>query len=116
MTIDLRYAALLLLGVFISSISQVMLKKSALKTYDSKIKEYLNPLVIVAYILFVGTTFLSIFAYRGIPLSMGPILEATSYIYVTIFGIVFFNEKMSRKKWIALILIITGIALYSIGA
>lgn len=116
MTIDLRYAALLLLGVFISSISQVMLKKAALKTYDSKIKEYLNPLVIVAYILFVGTTFLSIFAYRGIPLSMGPILEATSYIYVTIFGIVFFNEKMSRKKWIALVLIITGIALYSIGA
>ena len=116
MTIDLRYAALLLLGVFISSISQVMLKKSAIKTYDSKIKEYLNPLVIVAYILFVGTTFLSIFAYRGIPLSMGPILEATSYIYVTIFGIEFFNEKMSRKKWIALVLIITGIALYSIGA
>lgn len=116
MIIDLRYAALLLLGVFISSISQVMLKKSALKTYDSKIKEYLNPLVIVAYILFVGTTFLSIFAYRGIPLSMGPILEATSYIYVTIFGIVFFNEKMSKKKWIALVLIITGIALYSIGA
>ena len=116
MAIDLRYAALLLLGVFISSISQVMLKKSALKTYDSKIKEYLNPLVIVAYILFVGTTFLSIFAYRGIPLSMGPILEATSYIYVTIFGIVFFKEKMSKKKWIALVLIITGIALYSIGA
>ncbi|WP_346680099.1 EamA family transporter [Enorma massiliensis] len=116
MAIDLRYAALLLLGVFISSISQVMLKKSALKTYDSKIKEYLNPLVIVAYILFVGTTFLSIFAYRGIPLSMGPILEATSYIYVTIFGIVFFNEKMSKKKWIALVLIIIGIALYSIGA
>ncbi len=116
MAIDLRYAALLLLGVFISSISQVMLKKSALKTYDSKIKEYLNPLVIVAYILFVGTTFLSIFAYRGIPLSMGPILEATSYIYVTIFGIVFFNEKMSKKKWIALVLIIAGIALYSIGA
>ncbi len=116
MAIDLRYAALLLLGVFISSISQVMLKKSALKTYDSKIKEYLNPLVIVAYILFVGTTFLSIFAYRGIPLSMGPILEATSYIYVTVFGIMFFNEKMSKKKWIALVLIIAGIALYSIGA
>lgn len=115
MTIDLRYAALLLLGVFISSISQVMLKKSALKTYESKIKEYLNPLVIVAYILFVGTTILSILAYRGIPLSMGPILEATSYIYVTIFGIVLFSEKMNRKKWIALVLIISGIALYSMG-
>ena len=30
---DFRYALLLLLGVFISAISQVMLKKAALKTY-----------------------------------------------------------------------------------
>ena len=43
-------------------------------------------MVIFAHAMFVGTTFLSIIAYRGIPLSMGPILEATSYIYVTIFG------------------------------
>lgn len=54
-----------------------------MKQYESKIKEYMNPLVIIAYIMFVGTTFLSIIAYKGIPLSMGPILEATSYIYVT---------------------------------
>lgn len=90
---DFRYALLLLLGVFISAISQVMLKKAALKTYDSRIREYLNPLVICAYVLFVCTTFLSIFAYKGIPLSMGPLLEATSYIYVTIFGITIFHEK-----------------------
>ena len=81
---EIFYSLFLLLGVFISSLSQVMLKKAALKKYDNPIKEYLNPLVIFAYILFVGTTFLSIMAYRGIPISMGPILEATSYIYVTI--------------------------------
>ena len=112
----LPYAALLLLGVFVSAISQVMLKKAALKKYDNPIKEYLNPLVICAYILFVGTTFLSIFAYKGIPLSMGPILEATSYIYVTVFGISVFHEKMNRMKWLALALIIMGICLYSFGA
>lgn len=54
----LLYASLALTGVFVSAVSQVMLKKAALKKYDSKIKEYLNPLVIFAYILFVGTTFL----------------------------------------------------------
>lgn len=69
------YSCVLLLGVFVSAISQVMLKKSAMKQYESKIKEYMNPLVIIAYIMFVGTTFLSIIAYKGIPLSMGPILE-----------------------------------------
>ena len=113
---DFRYALLLLLGVFISAISQVMLKMAALKTYDSKVGEYLNPLVISAYALFVFTTFLSIFAYKGIPLSMGPLLEATSYIYVTLFGITIFHEKMSPRKWASLLLILLGISIYSFGA
>lgn len=110
----LLYACILLAGVFISAISQVMLKKAALKTYPSRIKEYLNPLVIFAYVLFVGTTFLSIFAYRVIPLSMGPVLEATSYIYVTVFGLTIFKEKLNVKKVLALVLIIGGIAVYSL--
>lgn len=111
----LLYSCVLLLGVFISAISQVMLKKAAMKKHDSVIKEYLNPLVIFAYVLFVGTTFLSILAYKGIPLSMGPILEATSYIYVTIFGVVIFKEKMNLKKVVALGMIIVGIVVYAIA-
>ena len=111
----IAYSCILLLGVFISAISQVMLKKAAMKQYDSPIKEYLNPLVIVAYMMFVGTTFLSILAYKGIPLSMGPILEATSYIYVTFFGVKIFKEKLNRKKIVALCLIICGIIIYAIG-
>lgn len=108
------YAGILLLGVFISAISQVMLKKAAEKTYDSWLKEYLNPLVIFAYTLFVGTTLLSIFAYKGIPLSMGPVLESTSYIYVTIFGVTFFHEKISKKKLFGLGLILCGIFTYAL--
>ena len=42
---------------------------------------------------------------------MGPILEATSYIYVTFFGVTIFKEKMNTKKWIALGLIIVGIVI-----
>lgn len=110
----IMYSCVLLLGVFISAISQVMLKKAAMKQYDSKIKEYMNPMVIIAYMMFVGTTFLSIIAYKGIPLSMGPILEATSYIYVTFFGVKIFKEKLNRKKMIALFLIILGIIIYAI--
>lgn len=108
------YAGILLLGVFISAISQVMLKKAAEKTYDSWLKEYLNPLVIFAYTLFVGTTLLSILAYKGIPLSMGPVLESTSYIYVTIFGVTFFHEKISKKKLFGLGLILCGIFTYAL--
>lgn len=110
---NLLYASILLFGVFISSISQVMLKKAAIKAYDSRIREYLNPLVVSAYTIFIISTLLSIVAYKGIPLSMGPVLEATSYIYVTFFGVKLFNEKMNRRKLIALGLVIAGILVYS---
>ena len=114
-TTVLLHAGINLFGVFISAISQVMLKKSAMQDHDSAIKEYLNPLVVFAYVMFVGSTLLSVIAYKGIPLSMGPILEATGYIYVTIFGVTIFHEKMNKKKVLALALIIGGIAVYSLG-
>ena len=110
----LLHAVILLLGVFISSISQVMLKKASMRQYESRVREYLNPLVIFAYVLFVGTTFLSILAYKGIPLSMGGVLEATGYIYVTVFGVLIFHEKINAKKLIALALILCGIVIYSV--
>ena len=109
------YASILIFGVFISSISQIILKKSADKKRDSIIKEYLNPYVIGAYSIFIAATLLSILAYRGIPLSLGPILEATGYLFVTMWGLIFFGEKLSFKKVIALVLIVTGIVVYSFG-
>lgn len=114
-TTVLAYAALNLLGVFISAISQVMLKKSAMREHSSAVAEYLNPLVIFAYTLFVAATLLSVIAYRGIPLSMGPILDATGYIYVTAFGVLIFHEKLNARRVFALALIIVGIVIYSLS-
>ncbi len=114
MKYDLRFVLLILVAYFLSAVSQAMLKKAAEKEYDSRIKEYLNPLVISAYILFFVTTLMAIISYRGIPLSFGGILESTSYIYVTIFGVKFFGEKINLKKILALSLIIAGICIYSL--
>lgn len=110
-----KYAFILLFGVFISALSQVLLKKAAQKKYASVIKEYMNPFVIGAYSIFVISTLLSVYAYKVVPLSMGPILEATSYLYITFFGVRLFGEKMNAKKWIALMCIIGGIVIYSFG-
>ena len=44
---------------------------------------------------------------------MGPILEATSYIYITVFGVTIFKEKLTKRKVVALITIIAGIIVYS---
>ena len=111
----LACAALMLLGVFISSVAQVLLKKAAQQQYGSVLKEYLNPRVIGAYLIFFGATFLSIFAYRVVPLSMGAILEATGYIYITLFSVFVFREKINREKSAALVMIIGGIVIYSLA-
>lgn len=110
----LLYSSVQLFGTFISAISQVMLKKAATKKYKSFIEEYTNPLVFFAYVIFVITTFLNIISYKVVPLSMGPILEATSYIYITFFGVKIFHESVNKKKILALVLIVTGIIIYSL--
>ena len=114
--ISLPYAAIYSLGVFLAACSQVLLKKSALRSYPRPILEYLNPWVIAAYAIFFGTTLLSAIGYRGIPPSFGPILETASYLYVTAFGVLIFRERLSGKKLAALALIVLGIALYALGA
>lgn len=105
---------LALLAVFVSGISQVMLKFAAQKSYNNIIKEYLNPLVIGAYSLFFITTIMSIVAYKIIPLSMGPILEATGYLYAIIFGKLIFHEKIGKKRVFAMIIILVGIVIFSV--
>ena len=108
------YSALMLAGTFISSVAQVLLKKAAQREYASFWQEYLNPRVILAYVIFFGASILAVFAYRVVPLSMGPILEATGYIYVTVFGVAIFHEKLTPLKLAALALILAGIAVYAI--
>ncbi|WP_312103039.1 multidrug ABC transporter [Pygmaiobacter massiliensis] len=110
----IAYILLFLASVFIAAVSQVMLKKAAMRNYNSVLEEYLNPLVIIAYILFFGTTLIGVMAYKVIPISLGPVLEATSYIYITVFGIVIFKEKFNLKQFFALALIILGIVIYTL--
>ena len=111
---ELFYSLILILGVFISSVSQVLLKKSALKHRKGFIQEYLNPYVIGAYSLFVIATFMTIYAFKGIPLSYGPVLEGTGYFFISVFGIIIFKERLNTKKILGIILILAGIVVYSV--
>lgn len=103
----------LLLSVFISSVSQVLLKKAADRVYKNKHAEYLNPLVIGAYVMFFGSVILTMLALRYVPLSMSPILESTGYIFVAVLGYFFLKERFSRRKIIGICLILAGIAVFS---
>ena len=108
------YICIFIAGVFISSVSQIMLKRSAQKMYESRLKEYLNPLVIFAYVLFFGCTFISLYALKVVPLSMSPVLEASGYIFVAVLSRLFLKEKITKKKALGLGVIICGILVYAI--
>ena len=105
---------LLLLSVFISSVSQIILKKAADKTYESTLKEYMNPMVIGAYGLFFCSVILTMLAMKHVPLSMSPILESTGYIFVSVMGYIFLKERFSRRKLMGFALILAGIVIFNL--
>ena len=105
---------LLLLSVFISSVSQIILKKAADKTYESTLKEYMNPMVIGAYGLFFCSVILTMLALKHVPLSMSPILESTGYIFVSVMGYIFLKERFSRRKLMGFALILAGIFIFNL--
>ena len=94
----IKYVLIMLTGTFISSISQIVLKKSAEKEYPSKIAEYLNPMVMGSYFVFFLATLFATYGLKKVPLSLGPVLEATGYIWVAVLGKIFLGEKISKRK------------------
>ncbi len=114
-TMVIIFSGVFLCSVLISSISQILLKKSADRTYDSRLKEYLNPLVIVAYIMFFCSMMITMYCYRYVDVSAGPIFESAGYVFVGILGFIFLKEKFTVKKTIGMILILLGIVVFSFG-
>lgn len=108
------FSCVYLIGVIISAFAQILLKKSAMIQRESKIKEYLNVKTIIAYGIFFSATLCSVYAYKYVPLSMGPILGTTEYIFIAILSYFFLKEKISKKKLLGLIIIICGILIYSL--
>lgn len=108
------YIFVFLISVLVSSLSQVLLKISADKEYSSIWKEYLNLRTIGAYGMFFLSTIITVFAYKYVSLSMGAVLEASGYIFVTLFGTVILKEKVGKKKLIGLGLILIGIVVFNI--
>ena len=108
------FSIVFICGVFVSSVSQVLLKKSAQQHYQNKIREYLNARVIFAYMIFFAATLCSIIAYKVIPLSLGPILGSAGYIFVAFLSRIFLKEKITKRKILGLSVIIIGIVIFSI--
>ena len=109
-----KYVLIFLLSVFIASVSQILLKKSANKNHTNEWREYLNKYVITAYFIFFISTILTIIAYKGVELKYGQIIESVGYIFVLIMSKMFLDEKITKNKLLGIFLIIVGIFVFNV--
>ena len=106
------YYLLYLVSVTIAAFSQLLLKKSANRSHDSFLKEYLNPYVIGGYALLVMSMLFTIGAYRGLAYKNGPIIESLGYILVMLLSGIFLKEKITSRKVAGTALILVGIVVF----
>lgn len=106
---------LYIVAMFVAAAAQILLKISAGKPYPSRIREFLNVYVVTAYAMFFFSLLVTLYAIRFIPLSMGAILESTGYIFVSIMGYFILKEKLSRRKFVGILVIILGIVVFATG-
>ncbi len=114
MSETLTYSLVYIFSVLVSSISQIMLKHAAKKSYSSLIAEYLNPWVCSAYAMFLGSTLLTTASLRYLALSTGTVLESSGYIFVFIFSALFLKERISKRKLLGMAVILIGILIFTV--
>lgn len=110
----LMHALIMEVGVFLASLAQVFLKKSADNQHSSVLAEYLNINIIIGYSMMFTSTLCSVYALNLIPLSLAMLLESTAHIFVCFHSYVFFKETISFQCAIALFLILLGISCYTL--
>ena len=109
-----KYVLILIFSVFISSVSQIILKKSSGEEHKSLIREYLNFKVILGYGLLIISTILTVIALKGISYKSEPIIESIGYIFIMILRKIFLKEKITIRKIIGNALILIGILVFNI--
>ena len=110
-----KYYVIMIVSGILSSVSQVLLKKSAERKKFNIWGEYLNPYVIGGYIIMASCMLLTVVAYRGIPFKYGAVLESLVYLYIMVLSRFFLKEKLTKKKITGNIIIVIGVIIFSLG-
>ena len=106
-----------LLGVFISSCAQLLMKASAVKKKQSSILEkFLNIRIMTAYSMMMLSSLISVLCLRHLQLQYVPMIEATGFLWVPLLSFLILREKPTRYNVIGGIIIVSGMILFTIGS
>lgn len=108
-----KFVCAMLFSVVMASVSQVLLKKSALKSYSSAIREYLNRYVVTGYGLLFLSMLLTVYAYSGMDYKYGPVIESFGNVLVLVLSYFIFRERISAKKILGIVCIMAGIVIFN---
>ena len=107
---------LMILCTAFTSIAQVFYKLGANKLEFNMISIITNLPLLTGMALYVLGAVIMIIAFKGGEVSVLYPIIATSYIWVSILSIYFFNESLNLMRWMGIAIIIAGIIFISAGS
>ena len=111
---DIFFYILMLVSAFITASSQIMLKVSANKEYKHIIFEYLNPNVIISYTGYVLVLIINVIIYTRVDYRFGVVINSLATVLIMLMSKLILKETLIKKKLIGNILIILGVACFSL--
>jgi len=112
----LKYLFIAFAAVVLTAFAHVLLKLGATRNlkYSWRLKQYMNFYVCTGYLIFIFVTIMNVYSYKYLPLKYAIIILPFTFIFVTLFSIIFFKETIKKRQWISYILIIIGIVIYNL--
>ncbi len=106
----LRYYLVIVFVVILSTIAQLLMKKSAAAPHKSMLFEYLNPVVLSGYALFLTGTIINLYVLSHVKLAVASALtESLTFLFAIITGRIFFAERLTRRKSLGRGVIVVGV-------
>jgi len=107
-----KYYMIFLAAVVVAAFGQVALKKGT--AGESPFwRQYANPYVGAGYLMMFCSMGMVSFAYRGVPLKAGPVLESLGFIIVPLLSRAFFDEQITKSRFWGFVLIVIGVVIFS---
>jgi len=106
----------MLVTTILTSFAQVFYKKASSKLSLDLVALITNYDLLIGISLYLIAAVLMITAFKGGEVSILYPIVATSYIWVSLLSVYFFNEIINVYKWVGVLAIFFGVALIGIGS
>lgn len=97
------------IGQILQKIGSGKIKSEHLKIGIRSVLVFFNPFIFAALIMLFFATVFYLFALSKLPLSIAYPMLSSGYVIVLLLSKIFLKEEVSLKRWVGVIVIITGI-------